>query len=256
MEALPSGCFVQPQFLDLDAELAGKRSLVPSGWRLLSRFPGAEGSLLYPNALRQGGDGEEPSLARPYRRCCREAVEPSGGVFPQLSQSGRPRHDAQDNRRFRVDKAGCWRILMVNRRFQLRTTGDPQLQGVIGSMQWTTSATPRGGVESGAIRLPALLVDLDITPAEDLVPGWQPVVLPFPGGAFVDRTCTHWVQVSSPGHRFEVLELPGRCTVVDLVAELVAAPRVTWSRADAELVVAVLAERPGYAAQIPWWSAR
>jgi hypothetical protein len=105
----------------------------------------------------------------------------------------------------------------------------------------------------GASALPAI-ADLDITPAEDLVPGRQPVVLPFPGGAFVDRTCTQWVQVS-PGRRFEVLELPGRCTVVDLVAELVAAPRVTWSRADAELMVAVLAERPGYAVHIPWVSA-
>jgi hypothetical protein len=109
-------------------------------------------------------------------------------------------------------------------------------------MQWTTSATPLGGVESGAIRLPALLVDLDITPAEDLVPGRPSAMWPFPGGAFVDR--------------FEVLELPGRSTVVDLVAELMAAPRVTWSRADAELIVAVLVERPGYAVHIPWVSAR
>ena len=129
------------------------------------------------------------------------------------------------------------------------------ISGVICSMHAKSSTTPTVGVETGAGRLSALLVDLDITPAEDLVPGRQPVVLPFPGGAFVDRTCTHWEQVSSPDHRFEVLELPGQCTVVDLIAELMAAPRVTWSRADAELIVAVLAERPGYAVHIPWVSA-
>ena len=103
---------------------------------------------------------------------------------------------------------------------------------------------------------PAAHLDFDITPTKDLVPGRQPGVLPFPGGAFVDGTCSQWVQASPPDRRFEALELAGRWTVVDLVAELVAAPRVAWTRADAELVVDVLAERPAYAAQIPWRLAR
>jgi hypothetical protein len=56
--------------------------------------------------------------------------------------------------------------------------------------------------------------------------------------------------------RFAVHELPDRCTVVDLEAERVASPRRPWSRPDAEHVLAVLAERPGYAVQLPWRSAR
>jgi hypothetical protein len=52
--------------------------------------------------------------------------------------------------------------------------------------------------------------------------------------------------------RYEVVELTDGATVVDLVGERVAAPRHPWSRADAEQVLGVLAERPGYAALIPW----
>ncbi len=60
----------------------------------------------------------------------------------------------------------------------------------------------------------------------------------------------------SQSGRFETLELSDRWTVVDLVAERVADPRRSWSQADAELVVDVLAERPGYAVEIPWRPAR
>jgi hypothetical protein len=56
--------------------------------------------------------------------------------------------------------------------------------------------------------------------------------------------------------RFELVELPDGCTVVDLEAERVASPRRTWSRTDAEHVLGVLAERPGYERLIPWRSAR
>jgi hypothetical protein len=56
--------------------------------------------------------------------------------------------------------------------------------------------------------------------------------------------------------RFELVELPGRCTVADLEAEALADPHEPWSRSDVEHVLAVLAERPGYALQIPWRSAR
>jgi hypothetical protein len=55
--------------------------------------------------------------------------------------------------------------------------------------------------------------------------------------------------------RFETLELPTGWTVVDLVAEQVANPGIPWSRSDAEHALAVLADRPGYAVQIPWRSA-
>lgn len=56
--------------------------------------------------------------------------------------------------------------------------------------------------------------------------------------------------------RFEIHELPSGWTVVDLEAERVASPRRPWSRSDVEHVLAVLAERPGYALQLPWRSAR
>ncbi len=60
----------------------------------------------------------------------------------------------------------------------------------------------------------------------------------------------------SQSGRFEALELPDRWTVVDLADERVADPRRRWSRDDAELVVDVLVEQPGYAAEIPWRPAR
>ena len=56
--------------------------------------------------------------------------------------------------------------------------------------------------------------------------------------------------------RFEIHELSDRWTVVDLEAERLASPRRAWSRSDAELVASVLVERPGYALQLPWRSAR
>ncbi len=49
----------------------------------------------------------------------------------------------------------------------------------------------------------------------------------------------------SQSGRCEILEMPGRWTVVDLAGERVADPRRSWSRTDAELVVDVLAERAG-----------
>jgi hypothetical protein len=55
---------------------------------------------------------------------------------------------------------------------------------------------------------------------------------------------------------FELVELPDGCTVADLEAERVASPRRPWSRTDAEHVLAVLEVRPGYAATLPWRSAR
>jgi hypothetical protein len=58
--------------------------------------------------------------------------------------------------------------------------------------------------------------------------------------------------VGRQADRFETLELPTGWTVVDLVAEQVAAPHIAWSRADADLVVAALAQTPGYAALIAW----
>jgi hypothetical protein len=66
-------------------------------------------------------------------------------------------------------------------------------------------------------------------------------------GAALARACSG---------RFELVELPDRCTVVDLEAERVADPHEPWSRSDVEHVLAVLAERPGYALQLPWRSAR
>ncbi len=52
--------------------------------------------------------------------------------------------------------------------------------------------------------------------------------------------------------RFEPLELPTGWTVVELVAETVAAPRRLWDRSDAALVVEALAASPGYAVQLRW----
>lgn len=57
-------------------------------------------------------------------------------------------------------------------------------------------------------------------------------------------------------NRYEVMDLADRSTVVDLVEELMANPRRRWTRADAELVLQVLAELPGYAVHIPWRSVR
>jgi hypothetical protein len=56
--------------------------------------------------------------------------------------------------------------------------------------------------------------------------------------------------------RFELVELPGCWSVIDLEAERLASPKRAWSRSDAELVAGVLVERPGYALQLPWRSAR